>query len=320
MTPGGGHPHVHGHAHAVDRTRARRALRISLALTVVYGLVQIATGIVFHSLALLADAVHNVSDGGALGLALVAAWAAGLPARGRRTYGWRRAEILAALVNGVLLMAVSGWLLYEAAERIAHPVDVVGAGVLVVGLVGVVANGVPVIVMLRAGAGDDLNLRAALLHAGTDVLGSAGAALAGLIVWTTGWRYADPLIGAAIALLVLATSAGLIRECLRILLELAPGDCDPQEIGQAMADMPGVKEVHDLHVWTITSGFPSLSAHVVIHPGADHDDVLHAMERLLHDRFGLDHTTLQIDRDHGSLIQLRSSLPRRGRPIGGPDL
>lgn len=306
-----GHAH-HGHAHGPDRSGSRRALSVSLALTVAYGVVQVGTGIWFHSLALIADAVHNVSDGAAIALALAAAWAAGLPARGSRTFGWRRAEILAALINGLALVVISGWIFYEAYERLRQPPDVVGAGVLVVGLVGIAANGVPVILMLRASQAEDLNLRGALIHAATDVLGSAGAALSGLIVWTTGWRYADPLIGAAIGLVVLVSSWGLIRESVRILMEVAPGDCDPQKIGQAMADHPGVKEVHDLHIWTITSGFPALSAHVVAEPGTDHDRLLHELEAFIHERFDITHTTLQIDRDHAGLVQLRS----RTRPPG----
>jgi cobalt-zinc-cadmium efflux system protein len=301
------HAHGHSHAHSIDRSGSRRALSISLALTVAYGLVQVATGFWFHSLALLADAVHNVSDGGAIALALGAAWAAGLPARGPRTFGWRRAEILAALVNGLALVVVSGWIFYEAYQRLNRPPDVVGVGVLIVGLVGVVANGIPVVLMLRASKGDDLNLRGALIHAATDVLGSAGAALAGLIVMLTGSPYADPLIGAAIGVIVLVSSWGLIRQSLRILLEAAPDDCDPEQIGQALASQDGVKQVHDLHIWTITSGFPALSAHIVAQTGADHDRLLHQLQALLHDHFNLSHTTLQIDRDHNELLQIHST-------------
>ncbi len=301
------HSHGHAHGHTTDRSGSRRALSISLTLTVSYGLVQIVTGIWFHSLALLADAVHNVSDGGAIALALGAAWAAGLPSRGPRTFGWRRTEILAALVNGLALVAISGWIFYAAYQRLNQPPHVVGAGVLIVGAVGVVANGVPVILMLRASGSDDLNLRGALIHAATDVLGSAGAAASGLIVILTGWRYADPLVGAAIGLIVLVSSWGLIRESLRILLEAAPSDCDPELIGQTLADADGVKQVHDLHIWTITSGFPALSAHIVAQLGTDHDRLLHRLEALLHDRFAMSHTTLQIDRDHNELLQIHSS-------------
>jgi cobalt-zinc-cadmium efflux system protein len=306
-----GHAHAHTHTHATDRSGSRRALSLALGLTVAYGLVQVATGIWFHSLALIADAVHNVSDGGAIALALGAAWAAGLPARGARTFGWRRAEILAALVNGLALVVVSGWIFYQAVERLQNPPDVAGLGVLIVGSVGVVANGIPVVVMLRASTGDDLNLRGALIHSATDVLGSAGAALAGLIVLLTGWRYADPIVGACIGVVILVSSWGLIRESLRILMEVAPGDCEPEQIGQAIADHAGVKQVHDLHIWTITSGFPALSAHVIAMPGTDHDRLLHDLEALIHDRFQITHTTLQIDRDHSALVQLQPRVRDR---------
>jgi cobalt-zinc-cadmium efflux system protein len=316
------HSHGHAHAHPGDRSGTARALSIALGLTVAYGLVQIVTGIWFNSLALIADAVHNVSDGGAIALALGAAWAAGLPARGARTFGWRRAEILAALVNGLALVVISVGIFFEAYRRYGEPPDVSGGGVLVVGLIGVVANGIPVLVMLRASTGDDLNLRGALIHAATDVLGSAGAAASGLIVLTTGWRSADALIAAGIGLVVLLSSWGLIRESLRILMEVAPGDCDPNEIGQAMADHPGVKEVHDLHIWTITSGFPALSAHVIAETGADHDRLLHELEALVQSRFRIGHTTLQIDRDHSALVQLRpreAGAIRRSTPLSAPE-
>src|SRR5206468_2438500 len=170
-------------------------------------------------------------------------------------------------------------------RRYGDPPGLSRGAVRVDGLGAVVAGGTPVIVMLRASTGDDLNLRGALIHAATDVLGSAGAAASGLIVLLTGWRSADPLIGAGIGLVVLVSSWGLIRESLRILMEVAPGDCDPNEIGQAMADHPGVKEVHDLHIWTITSGFPALSAHVTAEAGADHDRLLHELEALVQTEF-----------------------------------
>jgi cobalt-zinc-cadmium efflux system protein len=314
------HAHAHGHhGHAhLDRTASRRALSISLAFTVGYGLVQIVTGVLFDSLSLIADAVHNVSDGAAIALALGAAWAAGLPARGSRTYGWRRAEILAALVNGLALVVISLGILLAAFSRFRDPPTVDGLGVLIVGLVGVVANGIPVVIMWRAGPGHDLNLRAAMVHAGTDVLGSAGAALAGLLVWTMGWQKADPFIASLIGILVLLSAWSLVRDSLRILLEAAPGHLDPDEIGQALAGAPGVREVHDLHVWTITSGFPALSAHVVARAETDSDRLLHELEALLQERFGLVHTTIQIDREHDKLLQIDrpGEQVRRTRPVG----
>jgi cobalt-zinc-cadmium efflux system protein len=302
------HAHAHGSGHGqpeLPRGGVRRALRLALTLTVAFGVLEAFAGWAFNSLALLADAVHNVSDGAAIAIALAAAWAAGLPARGARTYGWRRAEVLAALVNGLGLVVVSIVIMWQAADRLtgsSEPVS--GAGVLAVGLVGVVANGIPVLAMLRVGSRDDLNLRAALLHAASDVLGSAAAALAGLLVLAFGWWRADPILGAAVGLLVLASAWHVIRESLRVLMEVAPRGHDPDAIGQALADLPGVKEAHDLHVWTITSGMVALSVHLVAREGADHDRLLHDAQELLGARFGIVHSTVQIDRDHQQLLQI----------------
>ncbi len=311
--------HAHGHAaaHHHDRAGTRRALRLSLGLTVAFGLVELGAGFAFGSLALLADAVHNVSDGAAIAIALAALWAAGLPARGARTYGWRRAEVLAALLNGVGLLAISALVIWQAAARLSNPEHVSGGGVLVVGLVGVAANGVPVLAMLRAGDRHDLNLRAALIHAASDVLGSAAAAVAGALVLIAGWHAADPLLGAALGLLVAGSAVGVVRDSLRVLMELAPRGYDPDQIGQALADMDGVKQVHDLHVWTITSDLVALSVHVVAREGADHDHILHDAQELLADRFGISHSTVQIDRDHDQLLQIRrpgEQLRAEGRP------
>ena len=309
----------HGHSH---RARSSRALGLVLALTVGYTAAEIVGGLLTGSLALLADAGHMIGDSAALGLALGAAWLAGRPATPKRSFGYRRAEILAALVNGLALVVISVGIFIEAYRRYGEAPDVSGGGVLVVGLIGIVANGIPVLIMLRASTGDDLNLRGAVIHAATDVLGSAGAAASGLIVLLTGWQTADTLIGAGIGLVVLLSSWGLIRESLRILMEVAPGDCDPNEVGQAMADHPGVKEVHDLHIWTITSGFPALSAHVIADTGADHDRLLHELEDLVQTRFRIGHTTLQIDRDHSQLVQLRPRAEgaiRRSAPLSAPE-
>src|SRR5215207_3762982 len=215
---------AHGHDHGA---RNRRALGASLALTVAFGVAQVVAGFVFDSLALLADAVHNVSDGLAIGLALGAAWLAGLPARGARTFGWRRLEILAALVNGITLVLLAAWILWESMRRLDDPGDVGGVGVIVVGLVGVVMNGVPVWLLLRRADRRDLNVRGALLHAAGDVLGSLGAAVAGVIVAVTGADVADPIVAALIGLVILATSYGLLRDSTRVLLEMAPPDVDP---------------------------------------------------------------------------------------------
>jgi cobalt-zinc-cadmium efflux system protein len=295
-----GHGHDHGlHDHGA---RNRRALGASLALTVAFGAAQVVAGFVFDSLALLADAVHNVSDGLAIGLALGAAWLAGLPARGARTFGWRRLEILAALVNGITLVLLAIWILWESVVRLDDPGEVGGVGVIVVGMLGVVMNGVPVWLLLRRADHRDLNVRGALLHAAGDVLGSLGAVVAGVIVAVTGADIADPIVAALIGLVIFATSFGLLRDATRVLLEMAPPDLDPARVGERLVGVPGVRNVHDLHLWTVTSGLVSLSAHVVLAPGADADRVLHELERVSRDEFELEHTTFQLDRDHSVAV------------------
>jgi cobalt-zinc-cadmium efflux system protein len=269
---------------------------------VIFGVAQVIAGFVFDSVALLADAVHNVSDGVAIGLALAAAWLAGLPARGARTFGWRRLEVLAALLNAGTLVALSAWILWESIGRLEDPGDVGGVGVMVVGAAGVVMNGIPVWILLRRADRTDLNVRGALLHAAGDVLGSLGAVAAGAIVTFTGADIADPIAAIVIALVILVSSFGLLRDATRVLLEMAPAGMDPERVGAALAAVPGVRNVHDLHLWTVTSGLVALSAHVVIAPGADQDRVLHELERVARAEFHLEHTTFQLDRDHSVAI------------------
>ena len=292
------HDHDHG------RAAGTRALALSLGLVVGFAVVEVVAGVVADSLALLADAGHMVSDGASLTLALVAAWAAGRPATYRRSYGFRRAEILAALVNGVALVAIAIWIFVAAAGRFRDPPEPLGGWMLVVGAAGLVVNVAAAWLMHRSGA-DSLNVRAALRHVLADLLGSVGVIVAGLIVLATGWAYADPLVSVAIGLLVLGSSWGVLRESVGILLEETPRGIDAEQVGRTMLALDGVREVHDLHIWTITSGFPALSAHVLVDRGADCHALRAELERLLHDRFALDHTTLQVEHAVGGLLQIR---------------
>ncbi len=283
---------------------------------------QVVGGLVAGSVALLADAAHNVSDGLAIAIALVAAWAATLRASGRRTYGWARLEILVALVNGLTLVVLGLAILVEAVRRLGDPPAIDATTVVAFGLLGVAANGVPVLLLRRAarrsGRREDLNLQGALRHALGDALASAGTALAGVLVLAFGWRSADPVIAIVIAVLVIASAWPLVRRPVEILLEQAPPDVDPAAVGRALVSVDGVREVHDLHVWTITSGFPALSAHVLIAPGAEHGAVLHALQERVRP-FGIDHTTIQIDVDHRAPLQIhRSGCPDAPRPRTGP--
>ena len=295
---------IHDHDHGAARVGSARALTIVLALTAALMVVEIVGGILTDSLALLADAGHMLSDASSAGLALVAIWLAGRPATPARSFGYKRAEILAALANGVLLVVVAVWILIEAWRRLDHPPDVLGGWMLVVALVGLLVNAVALGVLLRADR-ESLNLRAALRHVLADLLGSAGVVVAALVVVTTGWDQADPIVSAAIALLVLASSWTVLRESISILLEAAPRGIDPQQVEAAIVHSPGVVSVHDLHVWTITSGFPALSAHILVGAGEDCHGRRRELEGMLQHRFGIDHTTLQVDHAQQELLHIR---------------
>jgi cobalt-zinc-cadmium efflux system protein len=285
------------HAHG----GARKALALALALVAGFAVVEALAGLVAGSVALLADAAHMLSDGLALGLALFAAWLSLRPATPERSFGWRRAEVLAALANAVVLVVLGVWIVWESVGRLSDPPTVTGGWVLVAGAAGLVVN--LAAARLLHGAGSGLNVRAAMLHVLADLASSVGVVLAGLIVITTGWRYADPLTGLAIGVLVIASTVRVLRETIGVLLEGTPEGMDAREVGAAMASTPGVVGVHDLHLWTITSGFPALSAHVLVAAGADCHAIRRELEVLLRDRFELEHTTLQVEHAPG-LIKL----------------
>jgi cobalt-zinc-cadmium efflux system protein len=256
------------------------------------------------SLALLADAVHMLSDNVALALALLALWLARRPATPERTFGYKRAEVLAALANGVVLVALAIWIFYEAVQRLSDPPDVLGGWMLAIAVVGIAVNVSAGAVLYRARNGN-LNVEAAFRHVLADLAGSLGVAIAAVVIVLTGWLEADALVSMAIGVLVLASSWSILRDSVSILLEAAPKGIDMRAVGDALTSHPGVVEVHDLHVWTITSGFPALSAHVLVRPGEDCHGRRRELERLLHDEFDIDHTTLQVDhaRDAG-LVEL----------------
>jgi cobalt-zinc-cadmium efflux system protein len=297
------HPHEHGNG-TREREGNRRALAIVLALTATFTVVEVAGGLLTGSLALLADAGHMLSDNLSLGLALFAAWLAGRPATPERSFGYRRAEILAALANGVALVAISIWIFVEALSRLQEPTEVLGVPMLAVATLGLAVNAAGVLVLSRSGR-ENLNVEGALRHVIADALGSVGAMAAAGVIILTGWRYADPLISVAIAILILASSWTLLRDSTNVLLEAAPRGLNAEEVGRKMVAADGVTEVHDLHIWTITSGFPALSAHVLV----GHQENCHArrrdLEELLAHEFGISHTTLQVDHadDHHASLQ-----------------
>ena len=268
---------------------------------------ELVGGLIGGSLALLADAGHMLSDVGSLGLALFALWLAGRPPTARLSFGFRRAEILAALLNGVTLIAIAIWIFVEAARRLSDPPEILAGATLIVALVGLAVNVAGVVILRRSG-GRSLNMRAALLHVFADLLGSVGVIVAAVIILTTGWLYADPLVSVLIGLLVLASSWRVLRESLGVLLEATPEGIDADEVGRRMAGVNGVSEVHDLHIWTITSGFPALSAHVLVPDGEDCHARRRELSEMLSREFGIDHTTLQVEHGDAQGAPVRVSL------------
>jgi cobalt-zinc-cadmium efflux system protein len=268
-------------------------MRVALAINVVLVVVGVIGYVAYDSVALLADAGHVLSDVGAIAIGLFAAALAARPAAGRRTFGFARGEILAALVNGIALVGVSAFVVVEAIGRLHDPPHVQGGGVIAVGVIGLIGN-IAATIALAGGDREDLNLEGVLRHSAADALGSLGVVVAGAIVLATGWAYADGIAGIAIGVLILLGSWRLVSEPVGILMEAAPPGIDVSEVGQAMATVRGVREVHDLHIWTVTSGFPALAAHVLTDPASDMDEVRQRIESVLAERFEIEHTTLQM--------------------------
>jgi cobalt-zinc-cadmium efflux system protein len=288
------HDHAHHH-HAAEASRAR--LTAALVLILGFMAVEVVAGILADSLALLSDAAHMLTDAGAIALALVAARLAQRPARGGFTFGLGRAEILSALVNGVTLVALAAVILVEGIQRLVDPPTVEGAPVLVVALVGVVVNVVATGVLAGADR-SSLNVEGAFQHVLTDLFAFIATAIAGVVILTTGFGRADGIAALLVAALMLRSGWGLLRESGRVLLEASPRGVDPNEVGRALASEPHVVEVHDLHVWEVTSGMPSLSAHVTVGAGCDVQTHRRKLADLLSERFGIEHTTLQVEARH----------------------
>lgn len=287
--------HAHAPVHAHDaRAHDRRRLAWVLALSALYLVAELVGGLFTGSLALLADAGHMLADVGALALALFAFWLAERPSSAARTFGWRRFEILAALANGLVLGVVALGVGFEAVERVQAPRPVLGLPAFAIASGGLAVNLLGML-LLRHGRERSLNLRGAWLHLLGDALGSVAAMTAGLLIWAFDWRVADPLASLAIAGLVLRSAWSLLRETVDVLLEAAPPHLDVDELRAALLAEPGVASLHDLHVWTITSGMVSLSCHVHCTAEADGHAVLVRLQQLLRQRFDVHHATLQIE-------------------------
>jgi cobalt-zinc-cadmium efflux system protein len=299
---------AHGHGRTTAASRSRAALVATLALTVAFMLVEFAAGLWTGSLALVADAGHMLADAGALALALFASWIAARPPTPEKTYGYYRAEILAALVNAVVLLVVAGIVLYEAWRRILAPSPVLGVPMAMVAAAGLAVN-VTGAWLLHRGARESLNVRAAYLEVLSDALSSLAVLVAAAVVIMTGLTIADPLASAAIALLIVPRTWGLLRQAVNVLLEGTPAHLELTEIEAAMTRVAGVRRVHDLHVWTLTSGREAMSAHVVVADVRESERLLASLHAVLHARFGIDHTTIQLETEPSPLLRIKGPDP-----------
>lgn len=305
------HDHAHGHGHAHGSEDARR-LAVALALIVGFMAGEVVAGILAHSLALLSDAAHMVTDAGAIALSLLALRLASRPAEGSLTFGLRRAEVLSAQANGGALLVLAVLILYEAVRRLVAPLDAGGWTMLAVALAGVAVNLVATAQLARANRAN-MAVEGSYQHIVTDLAAFAATAVAGVLILLTGFTRADPIASLVVVALMLRSAYGLLRDSGRVLLEAAPSGMDVEQIGLALAADPRVSSVHDLHVWEIGTDFPALSAHVLVRQGDDCHAVRRDLERLLGERFDLHHTTLQVEHTESSRqrVELGEAVARR---------
>jgi len=299
---------AHGHGRTTAASRSRSALLATLLLTAGFMIVELVAGLWTGSLALIADAGHMFTDAGALALALFASWIAARPPTPAKTYGYYRAEILAALVNAVVLLVVAGGIFYEAGQRIRAPSEVLAGPMAAVAAAGLGVNAVCAW-LLHRGARESLNVRAAYLEVLSDALSSLAVLGAAGVVLTTGLTVADPLASALIALLIVPRTWRLLRQAVNVLLEGTPAHLELGEIEAAMIRVPGVRRVHDLHVWTLTSGREAMSAHVVVADVRESERLLEALHAVLHARFGIDHTTIQLETEPPAVLHIKGPNP-----------
>lgn len=310
---GAGHAHDHshgsGHTHGATADSDKRLLAGALALIVVYMLGEVVVGVISGSLALLSDAAHMLTDAAAIALALWAIRLAARPAAGRMTFGWKRVEILSAMANGATLLVLAAWLTFEAIGRLLDPPEVTGGLVLVTALIGVVVNLIATLMISKANR-TSLNVEGAFQHILNDLYGFIATAVAGAIIMWTGWVQADVIATMIVVVLMVKAGIGLVRASSRIFLEAAPENLDPAAVGADMAAREHVVEVHDLHIWEITSGSPALSAHVLVEPGSDCHAVREDVAHFLSHDYQIDHATLQVDHAQPGVYTLgRTAAP-----------
>lgn len=287
----GGHSHAHSHTHGANK----KALKLSFFLIASYMVVEVIGGLMTNSLALLSDAGHMLSDAAALGFSLLAMIWGERGASRAKTYGYKRFEVLAAFLNGLALLGISLYIFYEAFRRFSDPPGVLSSGMLTIAVIGLLVNIAAAYILMRGDTSHNLNIRSAFLHVIGDLLGSVGAIVAALLIMAFGWNLADPIASVVVALLVLLSAYRITRDSIHILMEGTPAGYDADEIRRELSILPGVRGVHDLHVWSLSSDVPLLSGHLLLDDPAEAVDVMNRARSLLTERFGIGHITIQLD-------------------------
>lgn len=289
-----GHHHEHSHSHA--HTENKQALFFSFVLITAFMIVEVAGGLLTNSLALLSDAGHMFSDAASLGLSLFALRLGEKKVNKSQTFGYKRFEIIAAALNGLMLIVVAVYIFVEAVRRFFAPPEVQSGGMLLISVIGLIVNISAAMVLMKGNKGENLNVKSAFLHVLGDLLGSVGAIVAALLIFFLGWNLADPIASVIVGVIITSGGVRVLKEAFHILMEGAPEHMDVQKVKEALSGLPMVLEVHDLHVWTITSGYPVLSCHLTIDNEASPDDVLSQSQRILHDQFDIEHSTIQVEK------------------------
>lgn len=292
------HDHAHGHNHNHTHNANKKSLFISFILIATFMVVEVIGGIMTNSLALLSDAGHMLSDAVALGLSLAAFKFGEKAASSDKTYGYKRFEILAAFLNGLTLVGISVFIFYEAICRFFDPPQVIGAGMMTISVIGLIINILVAWILMKGDTSENLNMRSAFLHVLGDLLGSVGAIIAALLIIFLGWNIADPIASVIVAALILVSGWRVLKDAIHILMEGKPANVDTEEIKKFFQQQEGVKEVHDLHVWAITSDFNALTAHLTVSEEADRDKILADIEHYLQENFLLEHSTIQLEGNH----------------------
>ncbi|KOP79646.1 cation diffusion facilitator family transporter [Cytobacillus solani] len=294
------HGHSHGHNHSHGHTGNKKALFLSFLLIASFMIVEVVGGLLTNSLALLSDAGHMLSDAAALGLSLFAIKLGERKASASKTYGYKRFEIIAAALNGLTLIVISVYIFYEAYQRFWNPPEVLSGGMLIISSIGLLVNIIAAWILMRGDKDENLNVRSAFLHVIGDMLGSVGAIIAALLMIFFGWGIADPIASVIVAILILISGWRVMKESFHILMEGTPANLEMDKVKSSLLKIPEVAEVHDMHIWSITSGMPMLSCHMVIEGEGVHDTILHHAQSILHDDFEIEHSTIQIEKiEHG---------------------